>query len=323
MSKLKICVHSGCPCNVIPGTFLCKYHTCACGKEKLSSNDRLCQDCSGKKGEFSIEKEFMGIVGLDALKESILSLQHQLILDSRRKISDKPVLNMIFKGNPGTGKTSFARLMSNMLFSIGYLREPKLKEVQRGDLVAEYVGQTAPKTKKVIEEAKGGVLFVDEAYRLSMKSGTNDFGTEAIEELMGAMNTGSPVIIFAGYPEEMDKFIEVNPGIYRRIRQVFVFPDYSPREIGEILINHIRKKGFKTNATLDEISEIISSSVSKEVISRMNGGIVDHIFEHSKKALDMKIDIRDKHPSMMIEKKHIEEGVATFSHPMPPALVSR
>ena len=154
---------------------------------------------------------------------------------------------MMFLGNPGTGKTSIARLVAGVLRDVGRLPRGQLHEVQRSDLVAGYVGQTAQKTKTEIEKAMGGVLFVDEAYRLAPKEGGKDFGMEAIDELMAVMNDGDPIMIFAGYVKEMEEFTNSNAGFARRVQRVFHFADYTERQLAQIAMIMIKKKGKLAN----------------------------------------------------------------------------
>jgi hypothetical protein len=146
-------------------------------------------------------------------------------------------------------------------------------EVQRADLVAGHIGQTALKTQAVIDSAKGGVLFVDECYRLS-NGGNNDFGPEAIHELMSAMERGDPCMIFAGYDnDDMVTFIETNPGLYRRIHQVFVFPAFSLDELARILLIKIKKSGYQLEPSLKDnaakIARILITHTSEEQVRRV------------------------------------------------------
>jgi len=162
---------------------------------------------------------------------------------------------MIFQGNPGTGKTSLGRVMACLLHRIGIVSTPSLKEVQRPDLVGEHVGHTGPKTQEVLKISAQGVLFIDEAYRLTSTESKNDFGREALETLMAAMNDPpgkAPVMIFAGYSEDMTRFMQANDGLYRRIGYNFNFSDYSPRDLAHILDLITFGKGFKIEPSLLE-----------------------------------------------------------------------
>lgn len=143
--------------------------------------------------------------------------------------------HLVFTGNPGTGKTTVARLIAEVYHSMGLLSKGHLIEVDRGELVAGYVGHTALKVQEVIEKAKGGVLFIDEAYSLNSKS-ENDFGHEAIETLLKEMedNREDLVVIMAGYPDLMNDLLESNPGLSSRFSKTIYFPDYSARELAQI-----------------------------------------------------------------------------------------
>ena len=146
--------------------------------------------------------------------------------------------HMVFRGSPGTGKTHAARLIAQLLKELGYVHGD-IVEVQRADLVAGYVGQTALKTRAVINRAKGGVLFVDEAYALtpgSSASSGRDFGAEAVQELMRDLTSGDPVVILAGYPREMERFLGVNPGLSRRFQVRFTFMDYAIGQLASIFV---------------------------------------------------------------------------------------
>ena len=183
--------------------------------------------------------ELEGYIGLTTVKEQVDQLVSWVKVEKLRKEHNLPQsdlsLHMVFSGNPGTGKTMIARLMSKIYRSLGILSKGHLVEVDRSGLVAGYVGQTAIKTKKVIDEALGGVLFIDEAYALSDK-GDNDFGHEAIDTLLKAMedNRDDLVVVVAGYDGLMDDFIHSNPGLESRFNRFLHFDDYSLDEMVDI-----------------------------------------------------------------------------------------
>ena len=150
--------------------------------------------------------------------------------------------------------------------------------MQRSDLVGQYLGSTTEKTKAKIMEARGGVLFVDEAYRLIPTAG-KDFGREAIEELMAVMEEGDPVMIFAGYEKPMEKFLNVNPGLRSRIYRKFVFPDYSTEELGEIFSLKAKKKGFVIGEV--DVPGILSEFTTEEQRKTMNARLVRILLQES------------------------------------------
>ena len=167
---------------------------------------------------------------------------------------------MVFLGNPGTGKTTIARLISGILYNLGIIKENKLVEVGVKDLVAEYVGQTAPKTSLVIEKSLNGVLFIDEAYALAAKN-DNSYNAEAIATLIQAMENyrDKLVVIFAGYTKEMQDFLDSNSGIVSRIGYTLKFPDYTTEELIEIFKTFSSKAGFIVDEdALSYLKEIIN-----------------------------------------------------------------
>ena len=168
---------------------------------------------------------------------------------------------MVFLGNPGTGKTTVARIIANILYNLKYIKTNKLIEVTSKDLVAEYVGQTAPKTNSVIERALGGVLFIDEAYALSSKNDSgNSYNAEAIATLIAAMENHRDdlVVIFAGYTKEMQDFLDSNSGIVSRIGYTLNFKDYSEDELVDIFKLMTNKAGFVVkDDAIDKLREVI------------------------------------------------------------------
>lgn len=180
------------------------------------------------------------LVGLKPVKTRIREVAALLLVDRIRSRlglnAETPTLHMSFTGNPGTGKTTVALRMAEILHRLGYVREGHLVAVTRDDLVGQYIGHTAPKTKEVIKKAMGGVLFIDEAYYLYRPENERDYGQEAIEILLQVMenNRDDLVVIFAGYKDRMDTFFQSNPGMRSRIAHHLDFPDYEPQELLEI-----------------------------------------------------------------------------------------
>lgn len=199
-------------------------------------------------------KELNDLVGLNKVKRIINDWVRQIQAFQMRKERGLPVPDMsyhlVFTGNPGTGKTTVARIVSQIYHALGIISKGHLIEVDRSDLVAGYIGQTALKTQKVIESAMGGVLFIDEAYTLSSKS-DSDFGQEAIATLLKAMEDKrtSFVVIVAGYDNKMDDFIESNPGLNSRFKTKLNFDDYSGLELYKIFLGMCRKSGYMLSDT--------------------------------------------------------------------------
>ncbi len=180
------------------------------------------------------------LIGLKPVKTRIREIAALLLVDRLRKqfalTSETPTLHMNFTGNPGTGKTTVALRMAEILHRLGYVRGGHLVSVTRDDLVGQYIGHTAPKTKEVIKKAMGGVLFIDEAYYLYKPENERDYGAESIEILLQTMenNRDDLVVILAGYKDRMDKFFHSNPGLRSRIAHHVDFPDYSAEELLQI-----------------------------------------------------------------------------------------
>ncbi|WP_300006980.1 CbbX protein [Pseudonocardia sp.] len=182
------------------------------------------------------------LVGLAPVKTRIAEVAALLLVDRVRErygiVATRPTLHMCFTGNPGTGKTTVALRMADLLHRLGYVRRGHLVSVTRDDLVGEYVGHTAPKTKDVIKRAMGGVLFIDEAYYLYKVENDRDYGSESIEILLQVMesNRDDLVVILAGYADRMDTFFAANPGMQSRIAHHVTFPDFTVTELEQIAV---------------------------------------------------------------------------------------
>ena len=180
------------------------------------------------------------LVGLAPVKARIREIAALLLIDKLRRslgiTAGNPGLHMSFTGSPGTGKTTVGLKMSDILYQLGYVKKGHLLTVTRDDLVGQYIGHTAPKTKEVLKKAMGGVLFIDEAYYLYKPDNERDYGSEAIEILLQVMENQRDdlVVILAGYKEPMDRFYESNPGLSSRIANHIDFPDYTTEELLKI-----------------------------------------------------------------------------------------
>ena len=193
------------------------------------------------------------LIGLEPVKTRIKETASLLLVDKAREklglVSESPTLHMSFSGNPGTGKTTVALKIADLLYRLGYVRKGHLVSVTRDDLVGQYIGHTAPKTKEVLKKAMGGVLFIDEAYYLYRPENERDYGQEAIEILLQVMenNRDDLVVVLAGYKDKMDKFFKSNPGFRSRVAHHIDFPDYSNDELLEIAEVMVAGMNYKFN----------------------------------------------------------------------------
>ena len=199
------------------------------------------------------------LVGLAPVKSRIRQIAALLLLDRLRKglglTSGNPGLHMSFTGSAGTGKTTVALKMADILYKLGYIRKGHLLTVTRDDLVGQYIGHTAPKTKEVLKKAMGGVLFIDEAYYLYKPNNERDYGSEAIEILLQVMENQRDdlVVILAGYKERMDVFSESNPGLASRIANHVHFPDYTADELLTIAKMMLEEQQYKLTVEAESI----------------------------------------------------------------------
>lgn len=256
------------------------------GGEKSKAGDAEKPDAEEKKPDFDeLMAQLDSLVGLDDVKKDIKNLMNLVKVRRLRKENGLPIppmsLHMVFMGNPGTGKTTVARIISGLYAAIGVLEKGQLIEVDRSGLVAGYVGQTALKTQEVVKSALGGVLFIDEAYSLA-SGGENDFGREAIETILKAMedHRDELIVVVAGYDGPMEKFINSNPGLQSRFNKYFYFPDYNGEQLLHIFKGQCKKNGY----ALTEEAEAEAKAMFEELYENRgenfgNGRDVRNVFE--------------------------------------------
>lgn len=234
--------------------------------------------------------ELYEFVGLDNLKQSLIDFLTYLNFVSERKkkgikTEEKLDLHCLFLGNPGTGKTSVARLFGKILKAMGVLENGHVIEVDRAGLVGQYIGETAIKTDKIISEALGGILFIDEAYSLKKANTSSDFGQEAIDILLKRMEdfNGKFIVIAAGYPELMNEFIESNPGLKSRFTHTFYFDDYTPAQLIQIFKLFASKEEYELDSSAEEfLLKQLSDFYNNRDKSFGNARLIRKIFSETK-----------------------------------------
>jgi stage V sporulation protein K len=231
--------------------------------------------------------ELDDLIGLQPVKALVRELKAFVDIQVRRQEaglkSDQHALHMVFTGSPGTGKTTVARIVARLLQGLGVLARGHLVEAERADLVGEYIGHTAQKTRELIRRALGGVLFIDEAYSLA-RGGEKDFGREAIDGLVKAMEDlrGQLVIILAGYPVEMQWFLATNPGLRSRIALHVHFPDYTPQELVAIARHMVREREYALSREAElELARFLEQQRDRLAIHSGNARWVRNLLERA------------------------------------------
>lgn len=239
-----------------------------------------------KKENYIVEK-LDDLIGLENVKKQIKQLADWAYVTKLRKEkglkANSITMHMVFTGSPGTGKTTVARIIADIYHNLGILKENKLKEVSREDLVAEYLGQSEIKTKKILEESKGGVLFIDEAYSLTKSN--DEYGISVVNTILKFMedNRDNTVIIIAGYQKEIEQFISSNPGLKSRFNTYLTFDNYNSKELLDILKVMVENNDYKLE---DKDSNLILSELEKidtTDISFSNARYVRNLFENATK----------------------------------------
>jgi len=233
-----------------------------------------------------VMRELDQLIGLTKVKYLVKEIQAFAQIQKKRQeaklLAEPQVLHMIFKGNPGTGKTTVARLLGKMFKHMGILQKGHTVEVERADLVGEYIGHTAQKTREQIKKAYGGILFIDEAYSLA-RGGEKDFGKEAIDTLVKAMEDykDNLIVILAGYKDEMEWFLQTNPGLRSRFPIQIEFSDYSVDELMEIAKMMVEKRQYKFSPeALAKLEKLLQDSKNDKNYDKLgNARLVRNIIE--------------------------------------------
>lgn len=249
--------------------------------------------------------ELNGLVGLETVKAKVNELiAYQKVQKLRREnslYSSKNTLHLAFTGNPGTGKTTVARIVGHIYKQIGLLSKGHFLEVSRTDLIAGYQGQTALKVKGVIEKAKGGVLFIDEAYSITENDHSDSYGRECLTEITKALEDyrDDLVVIVAGYTEPMDKFFESNPGLKSRFNTFIEFPDYSVEELEEILVSMCDNNDYVLDENAHKvIHDFLEDNISIKDENFANGRLIRNLYDdlvmnHARRVVNIENPTKD------------------------------
>lgn len=247
-----------------------------------------------------IEREMNTLVGMEEMKRNIKEIYAWIFVNKKREEqglkAGKQALHMMFKGNPGTGKTTVARLIGRLFYEMNVLSKGHLIEAERADLVGEYIGHTAQKTRDLIKKAMGGILFIDEAYSLA-RGGEKDFGKEAIDTLVKHMEDkrNEFILILAGYSREMDHFLSLNPGLQSRFPISIDFPDYSVSQLMDIAKRMMAEREYQFSPEaewkLKDHLMAVKSTVSPAKFS--NGRFVRNLIEKSIRSQAMRLLMGD------------------------------
>ena len=234
-----------------------------------------------------IDEQLTNFIGLSHFKKIMKEIYATKLMNERREQMglsvNNQVLHMIFKGNPGTGKTTFARELATVFHQLNILSKGHFIEAERADLVGEYIGQTAQKTRSLVQKALGGILFIDEAYSLA-RGGHKDFGREAIDTLVKQMEDYSHdfILILAGYPTEMEHFLRMNPGLSSRFPFHIPFHDYNLDELTEIAIQIATEKEYKLcENAIWKLRSHLREETSEKKMHFANGRYVRNIIERA------------------------------------------
>ncbi|MDF2547916.1 MAG: stage sporulation protein [Anaerosolibacter sp.] len=286
--------------------------------QKITTNSKSIVD-DRNKGETleALIKELDQMVGLEMIKKFVREVYAYIDIQKKRRdeqlLTDSLVMHMIFKGNPGTGKTTVARLLGKIFLEMGVLEKGHLIEVERADLVGEYIGHTAVKVRDHIRKAIGGILFIDEAYSLA-RGGEKDFGKEAIDALVKGMEDykDNLILILAGYHDEMEIFLKSNPGLKSRFPIHIDFPDYELDDLIQIGELMVEKREYKLSMSAKaKLAKIVTKKRLEDRVLSGNARLVRNIIERAirKQAVRLqKVSSVSKDDLITIRGEDITEG---------------
>lgn len=302
-------------------------------------SEEACYEILGQKKPKTAKEQLGELVGMEAVKKKLLSFDvakedkvkkmntlraSRLCPDSEERFGEAEMLHFVLTGNPGTGKTTVAKLIGQLFYEMGYLRTGHVVETERSGLVGEHIGETAVKTRRKVEEALGGVLFIDEAYTLKRSRDTGgDFGQEAIDTLVKLMDQykGRFIVVAAGYEKEMAVFIDANPGLSRRFPHRLKIDDYGPEEMLKLLLHHIGKRGGVVSEDLaSRLPDFCDNWVARAGDNWGNAGeavnLADELVRNWKNDDAHKVLSRDGKERMLFEAGHIPEGLSDCLRPV-------
>ncbi|MGI5838300.1 MAG: AAA family ATPase [bacterium] len=296
---------------IAPGEAFARFSRLSVGKGQVGVND---SEYRRKIDE--IMGELDSLIGLEAVKKLVREIQAFVEIQKRRsqeRLAAEPtVLHMVFRGNPGTGKTTVARILGAIFREMGVISKGHLVEVERADLVGEYIGHTARKTREHLRRALGGILFIDEAYSLA-RGNEKDFGKEAIDTLVKDMEDHKHdlILILAGYRNEMEMFLQANPGLRSRFPIHIDFPDYSGSELLAIADLMVQKRQYKLSAAAKEaITSRLTNNGAGSAANFGNARVVRNLVEKAIRRQAVRL-VRKKYVTrdelMLLEREDIEE----------------
>lgn len=262
-----------------------------------------------------IEEELGALVGMEEMKRMIKEIYAWIYINKKREEAglkaEKQALHMMFKGNPGTGKTTVARLIGKLFQKMNVLSKGHLIEAERADLVGEYIGHTAQKTRDLIKKALGGILFIDEAYSLG-RGGEKDFGKEAIDTLVKHMEDKQHdfILILAGYSREMDFFLTLNPGLHSRFPLVVDFPDYSIEQLMEIGQRMLKEREYSLSHEAEKQlrEHLYHVKITLNPNGFSNGRYIRNVIEKSIRTQAMRLLLQnsfDRHELMTLRSNDL------------------